>query len=114
MLKLARKLAERWTEDGKYKVVAICENKQGRILSFATNSYKKSHPFQARLAGLVGQGAKIYLHAEIRAILRAREKPYRIFVARFGRDGSTKLAAPCPICQSAIKEAGIKLVEYTT
>jgi len=36
-----------------------------------------------------------------------------IFINRFDRDGNATLAAPCPICMSAIRATGIKVIEHT-
>lgn len=114
LLDRARKLAEKEC-DGKYRVVAICQDSRGRVVSIASNSYKKSHPRQAHFAKLAGFERKIYLHAEVLALLRAvRKNPYRLYIVRFDRSGQTRMAAPCPVCREAIREAGIKEIEYTT
>lgn len=98
----------------KHKLIAKCYDKRGKLISTATNQYDKSHPLQSELADRVGLPEKIFLHAEISAIIKARKKTiHKISIARFGADGSTRLAKPCPICQLAIKQAGIKVVEYT-
>ena len=101
------------TVKGKYKVAASCEDKHGRTLSIATNSYTKTHPTQSRLARKVGFFEKQFLHAEIAALVKCRGVPYRIRVVRVNRQGELRRAKPCLICQLAIKEAGIKLVEYS-
>lgn len=103
------------TVKGKHKVAACCTDKQGRILSYASNSYTKTHPKQAYYASIVGnQFSKIFLHAEIAALVRCRENPYKLQVIRVNKRGELRMAKPCPICQLAIKEAGVKLVEYST
>jgi deoxycytidylate deaminase len=58
---------------------------------------------------------KHYLHAEVHAIVKCRDlsKAHKIFISRFGKEGQPLLAKPCPVCQSAIQAAGIKVVEYT-
>jgi tRNA(Arg) A34 adenosine deaminase TadA len=100
----------------RYFIVAKCYDKKGMLLSVGINSYTKSHPIMAELAtkvGHIGDG-KIYLHAEIAAILRAKDKPiHRLTVERYDRHGQPVLAKPCPICQEAIKLFGIKIVEHT-
>jgi tRNA(Arg) A34 adenosine deaminase TadA len=85
------------------------------LLASASNSYGKTHPIQARFAAQAGTPQKIYLHAEIAAIILALKKgtPHSIFVSRTLASGTTGLAAPCPICTLAIKHAGIKEVTYT-
>jgi len=58
----------------KHMVYATCLDRQGRVLSHATNSYTKSHPLQNYFAKRSGQPHKIYLHAEIAAILKKARK----------------------------------------
>jgi tRNA(Arg) A34 adenosine deaminase TadA len=96
-------------------MTALIYDKRGRVLSIGQNSYVKTHPMQARLAMQAGEGYKIFLHAEIHAITRCRDlsKAHRISVFRYDRQGKPALAKPCEICASAIKQAGIRLVEHT-
>lgn len=96
-------------------IQARCYDKHGKLLSVGFNSYTKSHPLMKYFAERVGHSEhKIYLHAEVDAILRARGKPiYRIIIERFNGKGFPMLAKPCPICQLAIAAFGIKIVEHT-
>jgi len=99
----------------RFNIKATVYDKRGRILATAVNSYRKSHTLQAAYANRVGTDYKIYLHAEILAIIRVKERPaYKIKIERYDSEGNPRLAMPCPICQLAIQEAGIKFVEYTT
>ena len=63
----------------------------------------------------VGLPEKIFLHAEMDAIIKCRNmsKAHKIVVTRVTRSGKYGNAKPCPVCKSAIKEAGIKNVEWT-
>ena len=99
----------------QYKLIATVFDKHGRILSIATNSYQKTHPYQAKLAKKVGEPHKVFLHAEIRAILKAQKfgSPHKIKIERYDACGNPVNAEPCKICKLAIKEVGIKLIEYT-
>ena len=99
----------------KHTLTAILYDKKGRVLSVGQNNYVKSHPLMAKHAVGVGEPYKIYLHAEVHAILKCKDlnKAHRIFVARYGRQGDPLNAKPCPICMSAIKEAGIEIIEHT-
>lgn len=93
---------------------ATITNKKGRVLSIGFNSYEKSSPIQAKYSRMAGQPEKIFLHAEISAICKIRHGiPFKIKIERYDREGNARLAAPCPICQIAIRDAGIKFVEYT-
>lgn len=94
-------------------VEATIYNARGHIIARATNSYVKTHPKQAKFAKLANNPKAIFLHAEIAAIVKCRQKPHRISVVRYKKDGTTGSAEPCDICKLAIKEAGIKFVEYS-
>lgn len=97
-------------------LTARCYDKKGRLLSTATNNYKKTHPLQAYFASKVGQPAKIYLHAEIAAIIKAGDKQiHKLVITRYNPKTHKALnAKPCPVCQEAIKAYGISLVSWTT
>lgn len=94
---------------------AVIYDKRGRVLSVGQNSYVKTHPLQAEWARRVGQPEKQYLHAEIHAIVRCLDltRAHRIFVSRWDRTGRPMLAKPCAVCESAIRAAGIEIVEHT-
>lgn len=99
----------------RYRIVAKCYDKRGRLISKGENSYDTSHPIQAHFARLVGQKERIFLHAEIQAIIRARGKVIQsIRVERYDSKGNERLALPCAICKRAIADAGIKEITYTT
>jgi deoxycytidylate deaminase len=97
-------------------ITAVIYDKKGRVLSVGKNSYVKTHPKQARHAHKVGLPDKIFLHAEMDAIIRCRDLSvaHKILVTRVTRNGKYGNAKPCPVCQSAIKEAGIGQVEWTS
>jgi len=94
-------------------IEATIYNKKGRIIAKARNSYTKTHPMQARFASKASNPLAIYLHAEIAALVKCREKPYKISIVRFMKDGTLGNAKPCAICELAIKESGIKVLEYS-
>ena len=96
-------------------IKAVIYDKRGMVLSVGENSYIKTHPQMALTGKKVGRPEKSFLHAELAAILKCRnlDKAYRIFVSRIGKNGQPALAKPCPICESLIKESGIKIVEHT-
>lgn len=89
----------------RYIITAECYNRKGKLISFATNSYKKTHPIQKHFAELAGEPARIYLHAEILAILRAGQEPIHTIVIT-NTNGSH--SDPCPTCRKAIEAYGIK------
>jgi deoxycytidylate deaminase len=93
----------------KHEITAIIYDKRGRVLSVGKNSYIKTHTIQARHANAVGLPHKKFLHAEIDAIIKCRaiDKAHKIFISRPTKTGYG-LAKPCPICERAIKMAGIE------
>ena len=100
----------------KYTIIAKVYSKKGKLLATGINSYTKTHPLQYYYAEKVNLKEKLFLHAEIAAIiktLKTGEKPFRIVVERYDKDGNLKLAKPCPVCMEAIKEANIKVIEYS-
>lgn len=104
--------------DSQKRVYAVITDKKGRILSEGANSYTKTHTFQFRCASKRGLHEKCYLHAEIAAICKLsyqhKDKAYKLHIARVGANDNTLLAAPCVICQEAISQSSIRVVEYTT
>ena len=99
----------------RFNIVSTIYDKRGRKLTEGSNSYTKSHPLQAKFAVQVGLDDKIYLHAEISALIKLKkgQKPYRIVVERYKENGEPALAKPCLVCQAAIQSFGITFVEWT-
>lgn len=87
--------------------------RRGRIVVSATNVFGKTHPRQKLLAEKVNQPYRVSLHAELRALLKAREPVDTLIVGRVNRLSELCLARPCPICQLAITEHGIRKVYYS-
>jgi tRNA(Arg) A34 adenosine deaminase TadA len=101
------------TSPSKKQVGAILLNKN-KVVTAATNLETKSHPIQAKFAERVGLKEKIYLHAEIAALVKCKEEVDTIIVARVNPQGKIRMSKPCPICQLALNEAGISKIHYTT
>lgn len=99
----------------RYKLFATCYDKRGRILSYGENSYSKTHPLMAELSKeMHGHPEKMYLHAEVQALLRCGDrKPYKLVVQRFDSEGKPAMAKPCLICQKALQLYGVKELCYT-
>ena len=98
----------------RYVIVAHAFDAKGRLISVATNSYEKTHPMQAYFAEKVGHSQRIFLHAEIQALLRCKDrKVHSLKVWRYGVDGTFRCAKPCPICMEAIKAFGVQQVWYS-
>jgi cytidine deaminase len=99
----------------KYLILAKAYDKKGRLLASSWNNYRKSHTYMAAVSERAGVPLRIYLHSEVSALLRCRDKQvYRLTVERYNQDGSPALARPCEACQQAIKDFGVQVVEYTT
>mgnify|MGYP006385453123 CR=1 FL=1 len=96
-------------------VTAFVYDRKGNLLSVGRNSYVKTHPVQAKAAKAVGQEQRIYLHAEIHALVQIKDwqDAYRIQVVRFGAKGEPLNANPCEICRHVINQTGIKRIEHT-
>lgn len=97
----------------RYNITAFAYDKNGKLLSVGKNSYTKTHPLQAKYAMKVDRPLAIYLHAEMDAMIKARGKIHRIVVTRFDSNGKPKLARPCPVCQLALSDYGVRHVEHT-
>lgn len=97
----------------KQYIIATVYDKKGRVISVGRNSYIKTHPMMHKLGTRLMLPEKIFLHAEIAALVKCRGIPYKIKIERYDKQGNPRLAKPCPICELAIQNAGIKFVEYT-
>jgi deoxycytidylate deaminase len=119
-MNIARELKEKLNKDlsstKEYKrffVAAATIDSNGKIIAIRLNSYMKTHPMMARYALNLDKQYKVYLHAEIAALVASNRKATDIFVARMTRDRKFAYAKPCYICEMAIREAGIKRIYYT-
>ena len=97
------------------QVGALLLNKN-KVVCHAVNLDTKTHPKQANYAKRAGRKQKIYLHAEIAALIKCRTECDTIVVARLGGHSHNELrnAKPCPVCSLALEEAGIKHIIYST
>jgi deoxycytidylate deaminase len=110
-IQLASKL-----QNQKQRVYSIIVDKRGRVLSSGSNHFTKSHPRQAYYCELAThEQHKIYLHAELSALVNLKDydKAETIYVARVNKKGQPLPSHPCPICQMAIKDAGITKIVTT-
>lgn len=96
------------------KLVAFGLDNKNRIISIGYNSYTKTHPLQAKYATMMGVPNKIYLHAEVSAIIGANEQICTIVVSRVNNHGRLLLARPCECCMQAIYDTNINKIVYST
>lgn len=109
-----KKAGEITYEKGKERIYSCIVDKRGKIIAESANSYVQSHPTQAHYAKKVGRPNAIYLHSEMATLLKARGKGVKLYVARVNRRGDSLLAAPCEICNLALKQSKhIKEVCYS-
>jgi deoxycytidylate deaminase len=112
-LELAVALAK-MSDHPQHKIGAVITSKKGDIISVGVNKMK-THPMQARFSAMTNDPMKIYLHAEIAAIIAAKGvQGHSIYIARIRRNGSTGIAKPCAGCAAALQEYGIKKIYFTT
>lgn len=100
----------------KYEITAIIYDKKGNVISIGYNNYTKTHPLQAKYAKKVGLEKKIFLHAEMDAVIKAGSKiktAHLIRIFRYNNSGEPRCAKPCPICQEMLKHTPIKFIEHT-
>lgn len=100
---------------GKHTITATIYDHKGRSLARAQNNYTRTHPIQARFADKAQQPTRIFLHAEIAALVKLRkgQVPHSIYIERRRKDGTPALAAPCAVCRAALKHWGIKHIRYS-
>jgi YD repeat-containing protein len=103
------------TKRNRQNITAFVYDKRGRLLSVGRNSYIKTHPMQARMAREAGEDEKIYLHAEIDALVKVRDwgLAHKLVITRFTKDGNPASARPCKVCERMIKLVNIKEVQHT-
>lgn len=94
------------------KMSAILLDKRNRVISTGTNSYEITHPKQFYAAvtaskkyGNPNLRKKLYLHAEMNCLIKARKPGYKLVICRVGGHGCDELRNSfcCPICLTYIK-----------
>jgi deoxycytidylate deaminase len=100
---------------GKHAITAIIFDKRNRPISVGTNDYLRSHPLQKKCAEAVGEPDRIFIHAEIAALVRLKDwsRADSILVTRYTKDGKPANAKPCRACQHALALAGINRIRHT-
>tara|TARA_X000000950_G_scaffold283458_1_gene384329 strand:+ start:2671 stop:3063 length:393 start_codon:yes stop_codon:yes gene_type:complete len=112
IFKLAIQVAKQ--SPSKKKVGAVLL-KKNRVIATAVNLETKTHPIQALWAEKVGRPEKIFLHAELSALIKAKEKADKIIVARLGGLNYTELrmSKPCPVCSAYLHDCGVEHIYYS-
>ena len=95
-----------------YKVGAAIFDRKKNLISIGWNK-QKTHVKQWEYACKVGKPLCAYLHAEVDALIKVKDKePFSIVIVRLTKTGLS-IAKPCPICERAISETGIKKIYWT-
>lgn len=103
-LRLAKKLALSNDTHPKWMLASVISRKKA-VLALGINKTKNNPEFVDQY---------LSVHAEIDALSRVRNpEGATIYVARVKRGGGFGLAKPCPRCQKALAEAGVKRAIYT-
>ena len=114
-------LALRWSMESDYHRIKI-----GAVVAKGSKYYNHGYNLirpcgiQASYNKRVGRITKSDCrHAEMDVLCKARAcgrsaKGMDMYVARLDRNGMPAMCKPCPACELAIREAGIKRVFYTT
>lgn len=95
--------------------IGCCIVKKRDIIAVAAN-LKKSHPLQEKLnkhyRGFETQGC---IHAELSAIIKSSVSldGAVLYVYREDKNGNMANCRPCKACMKAIKDSGIKEINYT-
>lgn len=97
----------------RFEITALAYDKKGNLISIGRNSYTKTHPLMAKYGRRSGKPAAIFIHAELHALIKARQQVHKLVVLRYNKDGTPALAKPCAACQLAIKDFGVAIVEHT-
>jgi len=95
----------------KEKVFAVAEYK-GRKVAEAINCYTRSHKRQREYARRAGFPAKVYLHAEIAALIKSRCRVDSMYIYRLNKKGEMLPSKPCAVCQLALTELKIQQVYF--
>lgn len=100
---------------GEQRHWAAIYDKRGKLIAEGSNSYVKTSPKMLRAGQKVGLDNKIYWHAECKAIygLRDIKKAYKIVIARVNSIGEAVNSKPCILCETLIRDTGVKIVEHT-
>jgi len=87
--------------------------KGGSVISFSNNENQLKQwvaRFRRRDRGIATKHAEVGC---IHNIDRSKTTGSTLYVARVNNQGEFRLSEPCPMCQRALKNAGIKKVYYT-
>ena len=98
--------------------------KKNKIVSSAVNDYSRTHPIQywaaqnaAKIWNETNLTKKVFLHSEIRNLIKAKEDADTIIVCRVGGHGGKELrdSRPCKICSNFILScSNVVHVHYST
>lgn len=98
--------------------------KKNKIVSSAVNDYRRTHPVQyfaaqnaAKIWNEPNLTKKVFLHSEIRSLIKSKEDADTIVVCRVGGHGGKELrmSRPCIICSNFILScSNVVHIHYST
>ena len=102
----------------KFKIGAVLVIK-GKVVAKGFNS-QKGHPLQRKYNEArkdMGENSHHPIHAEIDVLKKLKNvdlKNAELYIYNVNRNGSQRMARPCPACMDAIKQHGIGTIHYST
>ena len=108
---MKRAIGEALKSDAAFRVGCVLYDKRWNVVGKGY-SKRKTHPLQKSISVKHGNPHKVYLHAELSAILSLRKgsKPHYAVLARLGSSGKLLPIDPCPGCQELLDMYGITLI----
>ena len=106
-LNLASRIAETSSVDKRHGAVVV---KAGRVLAVGVNKWRNQ-----ALVNPDSYAPHLTVHAEVDALSRLSDaKGATLYISRLDKFGREQYSKPCPRCEKAIIESGVKAVIYTT
>lgn len=118
-------IAVAMASDAPKKMSAILLDRRNKVISTGINSYEITHTQQFYAAVMAANKyknpslkKKLYIHAELNCLLKARKPGYKLVICRVGGHGGKELRNSfcCPICLLYITKncPSIKEIHWST
>lgn len=97
----------------KQKIGCVITDKKNKPLSEG-KILLKTHPVQSKFGSICNKSKKIYLHAEMDAMIKNKtSNEHILYVIRKNKNNDFLKCIPCDICMSAIITTNIKYIVYS-
>ena len=110
-IELARRLLSNQAIKGGQRHCAVAF-RGDRPVAIGYNSYTRTHPVQWAYARRAGRGNRIYIHAEIDAVLRSGGAD-TLVVIRLNKHNNLVNSKPCPICRLFLEQNGVRKLYHS-